>query len=127
LKDLGLRLGLISNAANADNVNRLIDLFELRPYFEAIVISAIEGIRKPDTRIYSRALARLQTPAEYAVMVGDTLTADIQGAQNAGLRAVWITRYANRPENQLLADSITPDAVIESLSELPALLSQTEA
>jgi HAD superfamily hydrolase (TIGR01662 family) len=127
LKDAGFRLGMISNAANAENVNRLIDLFELRPYFEVIIISAIEGIRKPDTRIYSRALARLQVPAENTVMVGDTLTADIQGAQNAGLQAVWITRYANRPENQRLADSITPDAVIGSLSELPALLSATEA
>jgi len=42
LKDAGLRLGMITNAANADNANRLIDLFELRPYFEVIMISAIE-------------------------------------------------------------------------------------
>ena len=122
LKDAGFRLGIITNAANADNANRLIDMFELRPYFDVILISAVEKIRKPDTRIYSRALTRLEVPSANAVMVGDTLTADILGAQNAGLRAVWIKRRAERSENQLSSD-ITPDAVIESLAELPDTLS----
>lgn len=127
LKDTGYRLGMITNAANADNANRLIDLFELRPYFEVIMISAVEKIRKPDSRIYARALAKLDLPAEQVVMVGDTLTADILGAQNAGLRAIWITRRADRPENQLAAESITPDAVVGSLSELPATLIELQA
>lgn len=121
LKDAGYRLGMITNAANADNANRLIDMFGLRPYFEVILISAVERIRKPDTRIYARALTRLEVPAAKAVMVGDTLTADILGAQNAGLRAVWITRRAERPENRSSHD-IKPDAVIESLTDLPAAL-----
>lgn len=121
LKDAGYRLGMITNAANADNANRLIDMFELRHYFEVILISAVERIRKPDTRIYSRALTRLEVPAAKAVMVGDTLTADILGAQNAGLRAVWITRRAERPENQPNHD-FKPDAVIETLADLPAAL-----
>lgn len=122
LKDAGLRLGMITNAANADNANRLIDLFELRPYFEVIMISAVEKIRKPDSRIYARMLAKLDLPAEQVVMVGDTLTADILGAQNTGLRAIWITRRADRPENHRVAADIKPDAVIESLSELQSAL-----
>lgn len=122
LKDAGYRLGMITNAANADNANRLIDLFELRPYFEVIMISAVEKIRKPDSRIYARTLARLDLPAEQVVMVGDTLTADILGAQNTGLRAIWISRRADRPENQRVAADIKPDAVIESLSELQSAL-----
>ena len=121
LKEAGYRLGMITNAANADNANRLIDMFELRPYFDVIFISAVERIRKPDTRIYTRALTRLEVPAVNAVMVGDTLTADILGAQNAGLRAVWLTQRADRPENQRSGD-IQPDAVIESLADLPAAL-----
>ncbi len=122
LQNKGYRLGLISNAANADNANRLIDQFELRRYFEVILISAIEKIRKPDTRIYSRAMAKMELPPASAVMVGDTLTADILGAQNAGLRAIWIRRRALRPENELVIGKITPDAVIDSLAELPAVL-----
>lgn len=122
LKGSGLRLGMITNAANANNANRLIDLFELRPFFELILISAEEKIRKPDSRIYARALAKLDLPAKQVVMVGDTLTADILGAQNAGLRAIWITRRADRPENHRVAADIKPDAVIESLSELQSAL-----
>lgn len=127
LKDAGFRLGMITNAANADNANRLIDQFNLRQYFEFVLISAIERIRKPDTRIYARAMSRLELPAGSAVMVGDTLTADILGAQNAGLRAIWVTRRADRPGNRLAAESITPDAVIESLAGLPAALIELQA
>lgn len=126
LKNAGYRLGMITNAANADNANRLIDMFELRPYFEVILISAVEGIRKPDTRIYSRALNRLSIPSSQTVMVGDTLTADILGAQNAGLRAVWITRRSDRPENQR-SNEITPDAVVETLSDLPVVLAALQS
>lgn len=122
LQHEGYRLGLISNAANADNANRLIDRFGLRGFFEVILISAVEKIRKPDQRIYTRALKNLRVPPERAVMVGDTLTADILGAQNAGMRTVWITTRADHPENTRVCDQITPDAVIHHLAELPAIL-----
>lgn len=122
LQKKGYRMGLISNAANADNANRLIDRFDLRRYFEVILISAIEKIRKPDTRIYSRAMAKMELPPAAAVMVGDTLTADILGAQNAGLHAIWIKRRALRPENELVVGKINPDVVVDSLAEIPAVL-----
>jgi len=122
LKADGYRLGIISNAANAENVNRLIDRCGLRPYFEVILISGVEKIRKPDTRIYSRAVSRFDLPVSSFVMVGDTLTADILGAKNAGMRAIWINRRADRAENQNVADRIVPDAVIETLAQLPATL-----
>jgi len=123
LKADGYRLGMITNAANADNANRLIDNCGLRPYFEVILISAVEKIRKPDTRIYSRAISRFELPPSSFVMVGDTLTADILGAQNAGMRAIWINRRADREENHNVADRIVPDAVIETLALLPSTLS----
>lgn len=123
LKADGYRLGMITNAANPDNANRLIDRFGLRPFFEVILISSVEKIRKPDTRIYSRAITRLDLPRFSVAMVGDTLTADILGAQNAGMRAIWINRRANRAENHIVVDRIVPDAVIETLAQLPATLS----
>jgi len=124
LQHEGYRMGLISNAANADNANRLIDRFVLRPFFEFILISAVEKIRKPASRIYSRALSMMELPPSSAVMVGDTLTADIFGAQHAGLRAVWITTRADHPENTRVSSRVTPDAVIHRLSELPSVLQQ---
>ncbi len=126
LKGSGYQLGLITNAANAPDSNRLIDKFQLRDFFEVILISAEEKIRKPDTRIYSRALQRLKIFPDQAVMVGDTLTADILGAQNSGMHAIWIKRRADRPENHNLLTTIQPDAVIDTLTELPAVLQTLE-
>jgi len=53
------RLGLISNASSAWDVNNLIDNHHLRPYFSTILISASEGIRKPDPAIFRRAAERM--------------------------------------------------------------------
>jgi FMN phosphatase YigB (HAD superfamily) len=64
----------------------------------------------------------MEVKPDEAVMVGDTLTADILGAQNTGMYGIWITRRAHRPENLNLKVSITPDAVIGTLDELPAAI-----
>ena len=55
-------------------------------------------------------------------MVGDSLGADILGARNAGLYSIWVTRRADTAANRAHKDTIQPDAVISTLSELPPLL-----
>jgi putative hydrolase of the HAD superfamily len=118
LKARGFRLGLITNAANAPDSNRLIDKFDLRKYFEVVLISAEEKIRKPDVRIFRRAINLMQVLPDQAIMVGDTLKADIHGAQKAGIQGIWINRRADRPENEHAIKTIKPDAIISQLSEL---------
>lgn len=122
LQEKGYRLGLISNASDDADVQSLIDQAHLRPYFETILTSAAQGIRKPNPKIFFTALERLGSSPEQSVMVGDTLGADILGAQNSGIRGVWITRRADTPANRAHADTIHPDAKIATLSELPPLL-----
>jgi HAD superfamily hydrolase (TIGR01662 family) len=127
LHNKGYRLGLISNASNSPDLNRLIDNHKLRHYFEIVVISAEEGIRKPDPRIFSKTLKKLGVKPENAIMVGDTLPADVLGAQNSGVKSVWITRRANRPENNDVLESIQPDYAIPDLSSLVPLIEQIES
>jgi putative hydrolase of the HAD superfamily len=122
LRDRGYRLGLISNAGDDANVQRLVNQADLRPFFDIILSSAKLGIRKPNPRIFEYALNHFEIPPSQAVMVGDTLGADILGAQNAGIFAIWITRRASTPANQAHQDTIQPDAVIGTLSELPEAL-----
>jgi HAD superfamily hydrolase (TIGR01662 family) len=126
LRDQGYRIGLISNAADDRDVQTLIDKAALRPYFEVILTSAAEGIRKPNPRIFHKALESLGVRPERAAMIGDTLGADILGAKNAGIYAIWITRRADSPANRDHLDTIQPDAVIDSLGELPGLLERLE-
>lgn len=118
----GYRLGLITNAANADNANRLIDRFGLRPFFEVILISSQEKMRKPDARIYTRGLTLLNLRPQNAMMVGDNPSADILGAQQVGMKAVWIDPGQHHPGRSLTTPGVIPDAVIHTLSELLKLV-----
>jgi putative hydrolase of the HAD superfamily len=82
-----------------------------------VLISGDIGFGKPDARLYAMLLARLQVPANKTLMVGNNLTTDIQGAQNAGIRAVWVNR------SKTIRDAaIVPDWEISSLMELPSIL-----
>ncbi len=122
LLERGYKLCIISNASNAADLYRLVDKSALRPYFAHYVISAEEGIRKPDARIFEKALSLMKANPSQALMVGDTLMADIFGAQRVGMRGVWITRRAKRPENNRVKKSIHPDFEIPKLSGLLKIL-----
>jgi len=127
LKARGYRLGIISNARDAANVERLIDQAQLRPWFNPIVISANAGVRKPHPRIFKIVLDAWRLPPDQVVMVGDMLGADVLGAHNANLRGIWATMQAERGSNEAHQHTIVPDGVIQSLSELPGLLEKLDS
>ncbi len=120
LKQRGFRLGIISNGADNQNTYALIDKANIRPYFEFIISSAAFGKRKPHPGIFHAALNHFQVSAEQAVMVGDTFDADIVGARGVGMNSVWVTR---RVKKTVTRRQVRPDAVVSTLSEIPALLS----
>jgi putative hydrolase of the HAD superfamily len=122
LKIRGYRLGIISNAGDDEDVQQLVDQARIRPFFDEILSSAALGIRKPNPRIFDTMLSKLKVKPTRAAMVGDTLGADILGAQNAGLFSIFLTRRAATPANRANLDTIQPDAMIDSLSDLPDLL-----
>ncbi len=123
LQAAGLKLAIISNAADDANVQRLIDNARLRPYFEPIIVSAAVGIRKPNPKIFDLVLAPWGLAPAECVMVGDTLGADILGAQFAGVHDVWLTAQAGHAANAAHRGNIIPTHEIASLVELPGLLS----
>ncbi len=119
LKGEGYRLGLVSNAADDKNVQQLVDRWGLRSYFEFIVTSAACGVRKPRPEIFQQALDHFKISPDKAAMIGDTLGADIEGANQMGMYSVWIKRRAERTD----PDTI-PQATVEYLKDIPNLLSQ---
>jgi len=122
LKSRGYHLGLISNAGDDADVQTLIDKAGVRPYFDIILTSAMEGIRKPDPRIFQKVLDFWELPPSRVAMVGDLLGADILGAQSTGIFGIWITRRSDTPINQASFGVIQPDAEIAALEDLPMLL-----
>jgi putative hydrolase of the HAD superfamily len=116
------RLGLISNAGDEGNVQRLIDKASLRRFLNPILISAAVGVRKPAPELFRMVLEAWGLPGSQVVMVGDLLGADILGAQRAGLHQIWLTAQADSPSNQGLEGQVVPEAVAASLSEVPGLI-----
>ena len=120
LEENGYRLGLISNAGDDKDVQQLAQGFGIARYFDFILSSAACSYRKPHPRIFELALVHWYLLPSEAVMVGDNLLADIRGAKNVGLYGIWISRRAGqRTEEEL---HVQPDAIVSSLSELPAAL-----
>jgi putative hydrolase of the HAD superfamily len=123
LQEEGYSLGMVTNASDAWDVNNLIDNNHLREFFNVILISAEEGIRKPDRRIFEKAARLLEVDLTQMVMVGDTLQADILGARQCGMKAVWISRRAEGVRYQLrVKPELQADAEIQTLAELPDLI-----
>jgi len=106
------RFGLVSNfPATLQGILQAAGLDEL---FGAVVISDVEGVRKPDKAIFALALARLGALPAEAAMIGDSLRNDVQGAKAAGLaRAVWLEG------DEILGggDRAAADAVVGSLED----------
>ena len=90
LKARGLRLGVISNFDT--RLYEVLDELQLSAYFDSIHISTEVGAAKPDAAIFEVALADNALSPSQALHIGDSLMADAQGAQAAGLSALWLNR-----------------------------------
>jgi putative hydrolase of the HAD superfamily len=85
------KLALLTNGA-PDLQREKIDYFQLAPYFEVIVVSGEVGVGKPQPAIFQTVLKRLEVAPQDAIMVGDSLERDIEGAYQSGLKGVWVNR-----------------------------------
>jgi putative hydrolase of the HAD superfamily len=123
LRAHGLEMGVVTNSAHPmtyrDRELSAIGLLELFPRCR---LSAVDvGYLKPHRIIFERALDLLGVQAEESVFVGDNLAADIAGAKNAGLYAVWRTNGHPQLEDAN-EDEIIPDGTINTLHDLLPLL-----
>jgi len=84
-------IAVVTNNTLAEQ-NEKLSTFGLARHVAALVTSEEIGAAKPDPRIFAAALARLQCAADAAVMIGDSLVNDVQGALAAGIAAIWFDR-----------------------------------
>lgn len=92
----GLRFGVVSNSEGT--IAQLLERVELGGYFEHVLDSAVEGVRKPDPEIFRRALARMQVNGADALYAGDIPRVDVEGARAAGMEAVLIDALDHYPD-----------------------------
>ncbi|WP_194851069.1 YjjG family noncanonical pyrimidine nucleotidase [Nonlabens antarcticus] len=79
----------------------------LREYFPYMLTAESAGIKKPDLRIFERALSDTGANAANSIMIGDSYEADILGARNAGWRTIWFhTTGQDIPEGEVVAHDL---------------------
>jgi putative hydrolase of the HAD superfamily len=110
LRARGHRLGVISNYS--DGLLKVLKHHDLDRFFDTITYSQEAGAEKPDPAVFNLALKRAGCRPREAIHVGDSLTADVEGARQSGLEAIWI----NRDGRPGVAGVLT----VRSLAELPA-------
>lgn len=109
LKECGLQIAVISNTEDG-RLEELLEMVEIKRYFDFLIDSFIVGHRKPDAAIFHLALERLKLTAHQAVYIGDSYGHDVLGAEAAGLQAILLDPLDLYPESESLR--------IRSLGEL---------
>lgn len=109
------RLYIVSNGASAVQRSRL-KITDAEKYFDGIFISQEVGYDKPDIRFFEACFQKIPNFCrEETLIIGDSLSSDIQGGKNAGLVTVWYNRNNSR-------DTVGADFEIHVLDELEKLL-----
>ena len=84
-------------------------------YFDHVIISEVVGINKPDKAIFDHALGLAQATVSESMMIGDSIEADIRGAQDFGMKAIYFN-----PEGKEAPEDV--EHQIQCLSELREFL-----
>jgi len=115
LHDKGYILCVVTNGLTALQKPRVVNS-KIGKFISHVIVSEEAGAHKPDPLIFYSMLNRLCLTSDDVIMVGDSLTNDIQGAKNAGIRAVWYNPGHAKNET----DSV-PDYEIDDLIQLKKL------
>jgi len=113
LSEAGIRLGMITNGFGKFQM-RNIEALCIKDYFQAILISEWEGLKKPDPAIFLRALKKLDTSPHQSLFVGDHLENDVAAARNVGMISVW--------KGDIQWPGTNADYTVQDLGEIPNLL-----
>ncbi|WP_419893507.1 HAD family hydrolase [Oceanobacillus kimchii] len=113
LKSKNVLLGMITNGYGQfqmDNIKAL----GIERYFDVILVSEWEGIKKPDPEIFKKALEKLDVPPEQSIFVGDHPKNDVKAAQSIGMKGIW--------KKDLQWNDVEADFTVNDLMELPLIV-----
>ncbi len=127
LRARGVCVGVLSNAPS--NLPIFLQRLNLTPHLDFTVVSALEGVKKPDRRIFEVTLARAGVAAEETLHVGDMYLEDVVGGRAAGMNTLLIERgrralFPNHRESQ--GRDIAASAVASDLRQVLRWLEQAQ-
>ena len=124
LHERGYKLGIISNLIGEDEIPNWLRDDGLEPYFDAVVLSSVCHIRKPDPQMYRMGCEQLGLRPEQCASVADNLDRDITGAKAAGIGANILFISPAKLAKKTITDENRPDYIVHrflDILELPIL------
>ncbi len=110
LKEMGLRLAVLSNATCGKLVRRALDNHSLLKMFDQVMVSCELSRRKPAPEAFEAVLESLQVQPSESLMVGDLLRTDIAGANLVGMKSILVDFFGDGTETN--GGPPLPDAVV---------------
>lgn len=124
LKDRGYRLGIISNLIGEREIPDWLREDGLEGYFDAVVLSSVCHIRKPDPAIYRMGCQAMGLAPGQCVSVADNLDRDITGAIAAGVGANVLFISPEKLAKKTITEANRPDYIVHrfiDILDLPIL------
>lgn len=124
IKDLhenGYRLGIISNLVTSKEIPDWLEHDNLTHYFDTVVLSCVEGMRKPGPGLSQLACERMGIDPARCVYIGDNLKRDLEGTRLAGFGMFVLYTTPEKLKDEVITDKNRPDAVIFDFAELKDL------
>jgi FMN phosphatase YigB (HAD superfamily) len=118
-KGMGVKIGIVANqpasVVNSLKSDQIYDLIDF------LGVSEIVGIEKPDKAIFELAIAKLATPANKIIHIGNRIDTDVIPAKSLGMKTVWVRRGEANPYFTP-ADLKQADLTVDNLTNLPELI-----
>jgi putative hydrolase of the HAD superfamily len=113
LKGNNVSLGMITNGKGKFQMDN-IDALDIKKYFDIILVSEWEGMKKPNPLLFKKALKQLNVLPSESVFVGDHPENDVKAAQNVGMKAVW--------KRDFQWVGVEADFIVDDLGKLPFII-----
>ena len=110
-------VGLVTNGSR-ENQRQKLESLDIEDAFDAIAYAGDDLPAKPATEPFESVLGDLDVDADATVHVGNSLGSDVVGANEAGLRSVWVPTAVDYEENA----TVEPVHTLDSLENLPTVL-----
>jgi putative hydrolase of the HAD superfamily len=109
-------LGVISNASK--HLEGILKRAGLKDCFDHIIVSEVVGVEKPDKKIFSMALKSSGVKRDEFLFVGDNYIADVMGATQAELSAIWLARPTKNAQFSFSGAAVKKAIRIRNLRQL---------
>ena len=126
LKDLGMKLGVISNTASLYQVFDILKEYGIRDYFQDVTLSSVTGYRKPDPNIFMVSLHQVQSDPAHCAYVGDTISRDVIGPIRMGFGATFhIDSYLTRLKDTHVSPDVKATYNIQDIYVVYTILKES--